>query len=173
MDTGADANFIDTTAVEENQVFRNLVAPCEPINMTMAEPSASPVITNTIIADIEYPGDTYHNEELLVAPTTTTDIVLSQKFLKKNQCCIECSTGTVTCQPQEDAACPEKLTELTLGSKRKNPPTSSYFRAITTQPELTKSWEDPLDHVITLAHKRTFVRSFTALRVAVTVATFS
>ena len=99
VDTGVDANFIDTTVVEENTVFRNLVAPCEPINMTLADGSAGPVITNTIITDIEYAGDTYHNEELIVAPTTTTDVVLGQKFLKKNCCCINSTNGDVTCSP--------------------------------------------------------------------------
>ena len=99
VDTGADANFIDTIVVEENQVFRNLIAPCEPINMTLVDGSAGPVITNTIIASIEFDGDIYHDEELLVAPTTTTDIVLGQKFLKKNRCCIDCAEGTVKCSP--------------------------------------------------------------------------
>ena len=100
VDTGANANFIDTTVVKENQVFRNLVAPCEPINMTLADGSAGIVITNTIITDIEYAGDTYHNEEFLVAPTTYTDVVLGQKFLKKDRCCIDCAEGTVKCSPE-------------------------------------------------------------------------
>ena len=129
VDTGDNANFIETTVFEENQVFRNLVAPCEPINMTLTDRSAGPIITNTIITDIEYAGDTYHNEELLVAATTTTDVVLGQKFLKKNKCCIDCAKHTVKCSPnsQDDAACPEMLAELTPVSKGKNPPPSSDF----------------------------------------------
>ena len=128
VDTGVDANFNDKTIVEENQVFRNLVAPCEPMNMTLADGYAGPVITNTIITDIKYVRDTYFNEELLDAPTTTTDVVLGQKFFKKNRCCIDCANNAVPCSPdsQEDAACPRKLAELTSVSKRNNPPPSSY-----------------------------------------------
>ena len=117
VDTGADANFIDTEIVNESEILSSLVVPCKPINMTLPDGSAGPVITNICTADLAFDGNTYTNEEFLVAPTTTTDVVLGQKFLKKNQCCIECSTGTITCQPQEDAACPEKLGELTPVSK--------------------------------------------------------
>ena len=93
--------------------------------------------------------------------TTLTEIVLGQKFLKKNRCCIDCGNGTVTCaglpkndrnrhhrqerKKKRDAACPEKLEELTPVSKDNPPASSSYFRTMTTRPDFSapECWYDP------------------------------
>ena len=144
VDTGADANFIDDTVANEKDCFRCLVALLpSPINMTLADGSAGPVITHHIVMDMTMDGITYPAEEFLLAPTTTTEIVLGQKFLQRNHCCIDCGNGTVTCarlrkndrnrhhrqerKKNRDAACPEKLEELTPVSKESSPASSSYF----------------------------------------------
>ena len=92
VDTGADPNFIDDAVANGNPVFRNLVVPLpSPIEMTLADNTAGPVIIHAFYADLELDGQTYPDEEFLLAPTTSTDIVLGQKFLKKARCCIDCS----------------------------------------------------------------------------------
>ena len=189
VDTGADANFIDDAVANEKLCFRNLVAPLPvPINMTLADGSAGPVIYDHIVMDLHYDGKPYPAEEFLLAPMTTAEIVLGQKFLKKARCCIDCGNGTVSCagllkndrnrlhrqekKKNRDEACPRNLTELTPVSKDKTPAPSSYFRAMTMRQDIpaVTSWEDPIPSRSRDQYIRTTLAAF---RSTVAIAAFS